>query len=270
MEGRRFWRLVLALDFFYKNTWPEGALYTKGTRLLLLAGPASLSSESNCKFPMGAKDTLCVSSSGDRYWHSISHLQPETSYDIKMQCFNEGGESEFSNVMICETKGEQLRGYQPCLTIRHPHSGKEVEAEQKSRLGLMLPLSLCIHPYQYSQTPGAALRVRQHFPQSSTDLFLSATSMETGTRRADSPLLVSTAVLDYKRVPSCLPSSCTVATGTALSPSGCFGGFPFFMCFSSSRAWQICKASTKDSSVWQYASAREILWHPEALLQSHC
>ncbi|KAM6223968.1 brother of CDO [Rhynchocyon petersi] len=43
---------------------------------------------------------------GDRYWHSISHLQPETSYDIKMQCFNEGGESEFSNVMICETKGE--------------------------------------------------------------------------------------------------------------------------------------------------------------------
>ncbi|XP_070262303.1 brother of CDO isoform X3 [Myotis yumanensis] len=41
---------------------------------------------------------------GDRYWHSINHLQPETSYDIKMQCFNEGGESEFSNVMICETK----------------------------------------------------------------------------------------------------------------------------------------------------------------------
>lgn len=50
----------------------------------------------------------CVLFSGDRYWHSISHLQPETSYDIKMQCFNEGGESEFSNVMICETKGEQL------------------------------------------------------------------------------------------------------------------------------------------------------------------
>lgn len=42
------------------------------------------------------------------------------------------------------------------------------------------------------------------------------------------------------------------------------------MCFSSPRAWQICKASTKNSSVWQYASAREILWHPEALLQSHC
>ena len=52
--------------------------------------------------------TLSVSPPGDRYWHSISHLQPETSYDIKMQCFNEGGESEFSNVMICETKGESL------------------------------------------------------------------------------------------------------------------------------------------------------------------
>ncbi|XP_018104488.1 brother of CDO isoform X2 [Xenopus laevis] len=44
---------------------------------------------------------------GDRYWHSISHLQPETSYDIKMQCFNEGGESEYSNVMICETKARK-------------------------------------------------------------------------------------------------------------------------------------------------------------------
>ncbi|XP_061844695.1 brother of CDO isoform X3 [Colius striatus] len=47
---------------------------------------------------------------GDRYWHSISHLQPETSYDIKMQCFNEGGESEFSNVMICETKARKSLG----------------------------------------------------------------------------------------------------------------------------------------------------------------
>ncbi|XP_023372540.1 cell adhesion molecule-related/down-regulated by oncogenes isoform X2 [Otolemur garnettii] len=41
---------------------------------------------------------------GSKQWHLIGHLQPETSYDIKMQCFNEGGESEFSNVMICETK----------------------------------------------------------------------------------------------------------------------------------------------------------------------
>ncbi|XP_047305141.1 brother of CDO isoform X10 [Homo sapiens] len=47
---------------------------------------------------------------GDKYWHSISHLQPETSYDIKMQCFNEGGESEFSNVMICETKARKSSG----------------------------------------------------------------------------------------------------------------------------------------------------------------
>ncbi|XP_072254530.1 brother of CDO [Pyxicephalus adspersus] len=44
---------------------------------------------------------------GDRYWHSISHLQPETSYDIKMRCYNEGGESDFSNVMICETKARK-------------------------------------------------------------------------------------------------------------------------------------------------------------------
>lgn len=48
-----------------------------------------------------------ISSLGSKQWHTIGHLQPETSYDIKMQCFNEGGESEFSNVMICETKGRK-------------------------------------------------------------------------------------------------------------------------------------------------------------------
>ncbi|TSK98449.1 Brother of CDO [Bagarius yarrelli] len=41
---------------------------------------------------------------GDRYWHAITSLQPETAYDIKMQCFNEGGVSEFGNVVILETK----------------------------------------------------------------------------------------------------------------------------------------------------------------------
>ncbi|KAG8136766.1 putative Brother of CDO protein, partial [Naja naja] len=62
----------------------------------------------------------------DRYWHSISHLQPETSYDIKMQCFNEGGESEFSNVMMCETKARKSAGMPGRLppstvsTIQHP------------------------------------------------------------------------------------------------------------------------------------------------------
>ncbi|XP_059532669.1 cell adhesion molecule-related/down-regulated by oncogenes [Myotis daubentonii] len=47
---------------------------------------------------------------GSKQWHTIGHLQPETSYDIKMQCFNEGGESEFSNVMICETKVKRIPG----------------------------------------------------------------------------------------------------------------------------------------------------------------
>uniref|UniRef100_G1MQC7 Fibronectin type-III domain-containing protein n=1 Tax=Meleagris gallopavo TaxID=9103 RepID=G1MQC7_MELGA len=47
---------------------------------------------------------------GTKQWHLISHLQPETSYDIKMQCYNEGGESEYSNVMICETKVKRMPG----------------------------------------------------------------------------------------------------------------------------------------------------------------
>ncbi|KAG5269061.1 hypothetical protein AALO_G00197850 [Alosa alosa] len=49
-------------------------------------------------------------------WHLIGQLQAETSYDIKMQCFNDGGESEFSNVMICETKARQPPG----LPSQHP------------------------------------------------------------------------------------------------------------------------------------------------------
>ncbi|MEQ2197109.1 hypothetical protein XENOCAPTIV_023249, partial [Xenoophorus captivus] len=46
-------------------------------------------------------------------WHMIGHLQPETSYDIKMQCFNGGGESDYSNVMICETRGKNEAKYDP-------------------------------------------------------------------------------------------------------------------------------------------------------------
>lgn len=52
---------------------------------------------------------------GFRFWHMIGHLQPETSYDIKMQCFNDGGQSEYSNVMICETRGESLEKGTPEL-----------------------------------------------------------------------------------------------------------------------------------------------------------
>ncbi|XP_029373096.1 cell adhesion molecule-related/down-regulated by oncogenes isoform X2 [Echeneis naucrates] len=60
---------------------------------------------------------------GVRQWHMIGHLQPETSYDIKMQCFNDGGESEYSNVMICETKARQSPGSpsQHPITPPGPH-----------------------------------------------------------------------------------------------------------------------------------------------------
>lgn len=54
-------------------------------------------------------------SSGLKHWHMIGHLQPETSYDIKMQCFNGGGESEYSNVMICETRGKKNSRNKSCV-----------------------------------------------------------------------------------------------------------------------------------------------------------
>ncbi|XP_028321428.1 cell adhesion molecule-related/down-regulated by oncogenes [Gouania willdenowi] len=60
---------------------------------------------------------------GVRTWHMIGHLQAETSYDIKMQCFNDGGQSEYSNVMICETRARQAPGSpsQHPITPSGPH-----------------------------------------------------------------------------------------------------------------------------------------------------
>ncbi|XP_078786123.1 cell adhesion molecule-related/down-regulated by oncogenes isoform X5 [Oryzias latipes] len=60
---------------------------------------------------------------GAKNWHMIGHLQPETSYDIKMQCFNDGGQSEYSNVMICETRARQTPGSpsQHPVTPPDPH-----------------------------------------------------------------------------------------------------------------------------------------------------
>ncbi|XP_072567473.1 brother of CDO [Paramormyrops kingsleyae] len=61
---------------------------------------------------------------GDQYWHSITDLQPETAYDIKMQCFNEGGESEYGNVVILETKARRhprpLPTEPPTQSAEHP------------------------------------------------------------------------------------------------------------------------------------------------------
>ncbi|XP_012589360.1 PREDICTED: brother of CDO isoform X1 [Condylura cristata] len=81
---------------------------------------------------------------GDRYWHSISHLQPETSYDIKMQCFNEGGESEFSNVMICETKARKSSGQPgrfPPPTLAPPQPPPPETIERPMGTGAMVARS---------------------------------------------------------------------------------------------------------------------------------
>ncbi|MCJ8745824.1 hypothetical protein PDJAM_G00134860 [Pangasius djambal] len=56
---------------------------------------------------------------GDRYWHAITSLQPETAYDIKMQCFNEGGVSEFGNVVILETKARPNQKHTTPETSSH-------------------------------------------------------------------------------------------------------------------------------------------------------
>ncbi|KAM4703952.1 cell adhesion molecule-related/down-regulated by oncogenes isoform 2-T4 [Rhinophrynus dorsalis] len=59
---------------------------------------------------------------GTKHRHLISHLQPETSYDIKMQCFNERGASDYSNVMMCETKAKRSPGASeyPVLELSTP------------------------------------------------------------------------------------------------------------------------------------------------------
>ncbi|XP_029428576.1 cell adhesion molecule-related/down-regulated by oncogenes isoform X3 [Rhinatrema bivittatum] len=64
---------------------------------------------------------------GEKHWHLISHLQPETSYDIKMQCYNEDGESEYSNVMMCETKARRTSGVSedPVKDLSTPSSSSD-------------------------------------------------------------------------------------------------------------------------------------------------
>ncbi|KAG9283329.1 brother of CDO [Astyanax mexicanus] len=57
---------------------------------------------------------------GDRYWHAITGLQPETAYDIKMQCYNEGGVSEYGNVVILETKARPNQKHTTPETSSHP------------------------------------------------------------------------------------------------------------------------------------------------------
>lgn len=94
---------------------------------------------------------------GDRYWHSITDLQPETAYDIKMQCFNEGGESEFGNVVILETKG--------LLPFPHSHSEPHLGQfpEQRSlRTTQILSVNICVY-LQLALTRGPHLQ-RHHRP----------------------------------------------------------------------------------------------------------
>lgn len=79
-----------------------------GARLTQLRGGVNEGGHmKECKPPPHTPSNPSALISGVRNWHMIAHLQPETSYDIKMQCFNDGGESEYSNVMICETKGKK-------------------------------------------------------------------------------------------------------------------------------------------------------------------
>ncbi|XP_072309121.1 cell adhesion molecule-related/down-regulated by oncogenes isoform X3 [Eucyclogobius newberryi] len=79
---------------------------------------------------------------GVKHWHMIGHLQPETSYDIKMQCFNDGGESEYSNVMICETKARQAPGSPSQHPITPP--GPHPQEPPSSPGGLLYLIVGCI------------------------------------------------------------------------------------------------------------------------------
>lgn len=79
---------------------------------------------------------------GGKNWHMIGYLQPETSYDIKMQCFNDGGESEYSNVMICETRARQPPG----SPSQHPitPSGPHPQEPPSSPGGLLYLIVGCV------------------------------------------------------------------------------------------------------------------------------
>ncbi|XP_070399320.1 cell adhesion molecule-related/down-regulated by oncogenes isoform X1 [Nothobranchius furzeri] len=79
---------------------------------------------------------------GVKNWHMIGYLQPETSYDIKMQCFNGGGQSDYSNVMICETRARQSPG----SPSQHPFTppGPHLPEPSSSPGGLLYLIVGCV------------------------------------------------------------------------------------------------------------------------------
>uniref|UniRef100_UPI00358E790B cell adhesion molecule-related/down-regulated by oncogenes-like n=1 Tax=Myxine glutinosa TaxID=7769 RepID=UPI00358E790B len=76
----------------------------------------------------------------DLRWHQISELQAETSYDIKMRVFNDGGESEASNVMICETLARRGVTRTPLPPPRPAPATRSPEATQGLGRGLLYAL----------------------------------------------------------------------------------------------------------------------------------
>lgn len=80
---------------------------TEGLDLWFIMNHTHLSKTGPCNYFTVTLPLSFHTPIGIKRWHMIGQLQPETSYDIKMQCYNDAGESEYSNVMICETKGER-------------------------------------------------------------------------------------------------------------------------------------------------------------------
>lgn len=99
---RTWWRVSICLsDTFETCLWLKGLPFIERQ---------DIERQGVCVWKQQCNMLLSL---GDRYWHSITDLQPETAYDIKMQCFNEGGESEFGNVVILETKARRNPRPQP-------------------------------------------------------------------------------------------------------------------------------------------------------------
>ncbi|CAH2320342.1 cell adhesion molecule-related down-regulated by oncogenes [Pelobates cultripes] len=87
-----------------------------------------------------------IVAAGTKHRHLIRDLLPETSYDIKMQCYNERGASDFSNVMICETKARRNPGaseytvldFSTPSTVEHAAGSSSSSSNSLTRSGDML------------------------------------------------------------------------------------------------------------------------------------
>ncbi|XP_046440157.1 interference hedgehog-like [Daphnia pulex] len=70
---------------------------------------------------------------GNTRTHIVTHLLPETHYDLKMQSFNMQGTSEFSRIVTAKTQGSTI--FTPSSSTNRQHNGPHRDSDISNSIG---------------------------------------------------------------------------------------------------------------------------------------